>query len=144
MFIHSAATVLIYLTAIATVQNSAVLAAEILRPKLLGTAEGNRIWLKAYGFPTAAQIKEEEEMQPTLNSWNAGQVAFARLDERKKFAIKKLGSNNVLKIAKAEARKNKAEFQNDFAMGFISECYDLGLRKVEEVAKKNEIKKRIY
>ena len=109
------------------------------------SAEGVNLMLRHLDRMSPEQWKERQEkeraMQPTLTSWNAGRTAFARLDSRKKFSIKKLGSNNVLKIAKAEARKQKAEFQNVFVMGFISECYQLKVTEVEEAAKKMRLKK---
>ena len=137
MFIRSTVVAVISLVTISAVQNSEALAQLDARSQA-----GSNFMLK-YSVPTQAKIEERKKIQPALTSWDAGKQAFRKLDTRRKFSIKKLGSNNVLKIARSEARKNKAEFKDVFAMGFVSECYGLPVGQVEELANKMRLKKEL-
>ena len=92
---------------------------------------------------TPEEIKEREKLKPVLTSWNAGKEVYRKLDSRRKFSVKKLEAKNALKIAQSEARRNKAEFQNVFAMGFVSECYQLKVGEIEEAAKKMSVRKEL-
>ena len=120
---------------------------QVLRAQDPRTASGMREYQRLSGGYSPEQLQkmraEEQEMQPKLNSWNAGVASSSKLDWRKKYTIKKLGANNVLKIAKAEARKNKAEFENVFAMGFICGFYGLSINEVEGVAEKMGVRKEL-
>ena len=137
MFIRSTVVAVICLVTISAVQNSEALAQLDARSQA-----GSNFMLK-YSVPTQAKIEERKKIQPVLTSWNAGKEVYRKLDSKRKFSVKRLGAKNALKIAQSEARKNKAEFQNVFAMGFVSECYRLKVGEIEEAAKKMSVRKEL-
>jgi hypothetical protein len=120
-----------------------VLAAQ--ESKAVDYSQLNHAWQNADARAVMAMHKAEEakKIGRELASWTAGKQAFQKLDNSKKFSTQKLGAKNVLKIAKSQARKNKAEFENVFAMGFVSECYKVRASEVEKAASKLGIRKEL-
>lgn len=120
-----------------------VLAAQ--ESKAVDYSQLNHAWQNADARAVMAMHKAEEtkKIGRELASWTAGKQAFQKLDNSKKFSTQKLGAKNVLKIAKSQARKNKAEFENVFAMAFVSECYKVHASEVEKAASKLGIRKEL-
>ena len=98
------------------------------------------LYLQARGGATSKMAASQDKIKEELTAWKMGQSFAEKLDAKTTFAFNKIGVKNTFKAVLRKAKKEKVEFENIFALGFMKTFYSLNRDEIEPAAKTLNIK----